>query len=331
MGVLLNPFVDLIYNGRNISSEIDQHTLAFDWTDNLHGKADEISVKLQDKNGLWRGPWHPQKGDTVAAAIGYREGAFIPCGEFTVDIPKAGGLRTGDFVNFKAVSAPHAKALRTQNSAEHEKKSLSQIIEKTAGRNGLSVNGNIDDVQFPYKRQRRERDLAFIKRMAEDYGHFVSIKSNQLIFYKREELEQAAPVIMLDLVDGSPIKNWSAQEQEHGTYSKAVSRYMDPDKKELIKGEATDAQVTNGDKLAIDEKVFSKGQATKLAKGRLAKANENKKTASLTLVGSPIYVAGVVVGFGPTFGAYAGNYLIYVARHSVKRADWTVKLDLKGV
>ena len=68
-----------------------------------------------------------------------------------------------------------------------------------------------------------------------------------------------------------------------------------------------------------------------ILKGRLAKTNEDKRTASLTVMGDPGLVAGVVVALGSSFGKYAGNYLAHTARHPIRRADYKTQLELKGV
>ena len=91
------------------------------------------------------------------------------------------------------------------------------------------------------------------------------------------------------------------------------------------------SRITNGNQLLIDERVENSSQAQKLARGRLAKTNEDWRTAELTLIGDPTLVAGNVIALGGTFGKYAGSYLIHVAAHTLKRASWTVRLSLKGV
>ena len=331
MTSLPEPFVSLIINGVDVGSELAPYTLDFTYTDHLHGKADEIAVKLRDDQGLWRGPWRPEKDDEVVAAIGYRGGIVMPCGTFRVDIPKASGKRAEDIVDFRAVSAFHSKALRTQKTETYEDKSLADIVRTVASRNGLSVVGEIEDVHFKRRTQRRLRDLRFLLQLGEDYGHFVGVKGDQLLFTKRAAIDEQAPVRVFDLVPGSGIIDWSFEEQSEGTYSKAKAQYLDPDAKETVRAEASDPSVSTGDTLNIDERVESKAQAEKLCKGRLAKANENKRTGTLTIVGDPLAVAGQIVRAGSTFGKYAGLYRIDTSTHSLKRADYPTKLDLKGV
>ena len=331
MSRLPEPFVSLIVNGVEVGGELAPYLLSFEWTDHLHGKADEIAVKLQDASGLWRGAWRPERGDVVEATIGYLGGPMMPCGTYEVDVPRASGSRSGDVLEFRATSAYQSKPLKTRQPKEYEKKSLRKIIEEVAGRNGYAVAGEIRDVFFKYKRQRRERDLEFIRRLAEDYGHFVGLKHGKLVFYKREELERAAPVRVFELADGTTIIEWEAQEQADKIYSRARVKYFDPDRKRLIEGKAEDPQARTGDELKIDERIENRAQAEALAKGRLSKANEDRRTARLTLVGDPLLCAGQRVALGMTFGKYAGEYLVHVARHRIERASYTTQIELKGV
>ncbi|MCT4654354.1 MAG: contractile injection system protein, VgrG/Pvc8 family [Cohaesibacter sp.] len=331
MSQLAEPFVSLIVNGIDVGADFAPHLLDFTWTDNLHGKADEIAAKLRDDQGLWRGPWRPEENDEVEAALGYVGGAVVPCGSYKVDIPEAGGSRGNDSLNFRATSAYPDKDQRTQKSKGSENTNLKKIIEEVAKNLGYTVSGDIEEIPFKYKRQRRERDLAYIKRLAEDYGYFVAIKHKQLVFFKREELEKAAPVRLFELTDPDLLSPWRAKEATSKTYKAAKVSYLDPQSKKLIKGEVQNLSSKSGDVLKIDERVENEDQAKKLAKGRLAKANENKRTASLKLVGNPGMVAGLIIELGVSFGKYAGKYLIHKAAHAVKRGNYTTKLELKGV
>ena len=331
MSQLAEPAVSLIINGIDVGSDFAPFLLDFTWTDNLHGKADEVAVRLRDDTGLWRGAWRPDEGDIVEASIGYKSGLMMPCGSYQVDIPDASGSRGNDIVCFRATSAFPDKDQRTQKSKGSEKTNLKKIITETAETLGYTVSADIEDIKFDYKRQRRERDLAYIKRLAEDFGYFVSIKHKKLVFYKREDLEQQGPVKTFELAAPTKITRWQAKDQSSKTYKKAKVCYLDPTSKTLIKGEVQDLSSKSGDVLKIDERVENEEQAKKLAKGRLAKANENKRTASLSLVGDPTLVAGLVVALGSTFGRYAGSYLIHKATHSVKRGNYTTRLDLKGI
>lgn len=332
MTSLPEPFVSLFVNGVDVGSDLAPYLLDFTFTDNLHGKADEIAVKLRDDAGLWRGAWRPEQGDIVAVpALGYKGGMTVAAGVFQVDIPEASGSRANDTLSFRATSAFAETDQRSKKSKGFADTTLKDIVTDVAGRHGLAVRGEIDDVPFAYKRQRRERDLEFIKRLAEDFGHFVSIKDQALVFFQRAMIEAQAPVRSFDLASGAPVTDWSAREKTDRTFSKARVTYLKGEEKRLIQGEVQDLAARTGDVLEIDERVEDEQTAQKLAKSRLAKANEDRRTASLTVIGDPLLIAGQVVALGGGFGKFAGRYLIHTARHVLKRGSYTTALELKGV
>lgn len=328
---LREPFLSLKINGVEVADDLAPHLIDFAWTDNLHGKADEVAVTLRDDSGLWRGPWRPEKGDKVIASIGYQGSPPMPCGEFEVDVPEASGSRLNDRISFKATSAYYSSEQRTKKSKAFEKTTLKKVIEEIAKGLGYSISGKIEDIAFQYKRQRRERDLQFLKRLAEDYGYFFAIKDKQLVFYKREDLEKREAIRVFELAAPTEIISWRAKDQTVQTYGKAKLSYHHGQKNKLIKGEVQDLSVKSGDTLTIDERVEDEKEAKKIAKSRLAKANEDGLTAMLTLVGDSLLVAGQVVELGATFGKYGAIYLVHKAIHKISRGKYTTQIELKAI
>lgn len=325
------PFLQLVVNGKDVTSDLDPHVLDFSYEDKLHGKADEIEVTLRDDAGLWRGAWRPEHGDLVEAAIGYRGGPVMPCGLFEVDEPEASGDRSGgDVLTFRALSAKPSTGLRTKRTEAYEDQGLSDIAGKVAARNGMTLTGEIDDVRFKRVTQRRERDLEFLTRLAEDTGHYFTAKGAQAVFASRASVAGREVVRAFDLVAGTPIVRWRLKEPTHRTYSKARVQYLDPDRKQLITVEAEDVRVKTGDTLSIDERVEDEASAKRLAQSRLDAANAEGRTGSLDLVGDPLLVAGQVIELGSTFGKYAGRWLVNSARHRISRGGYTTAIEIKG-
>ncbi|MDD7908644.1 contractile injection system protein, VgrG/Pvc8 family [Pseudovibrio exalbescens] len=328
---LREPFLSLLINGTEVAANLAPHLLEFAWTDHLHGAADEVAVTLRDDAGLWRGPLRPEHGDKVVASIGYVGFPPMPCGNFEVDVPEASGARLNDRVSFRATSAYFSEEQRTRKSKAFENTTLKKVISEIAMELGYAVSGKIEEIPFQYKRQRRERSLQFLRRLSEDYGYFFTIKDKQLVFHKRKELEDRAPVHLFDLVDGTSIIRWRAKDQTAQTFGKAKVSYHHSQKKKLITGEAEDPSVASGDTLTIDERVEDEEEAKKIAEARLAKANEDGLTASVILVGNPLLIAGQVVALGSTFGKYAALYLVHKAVHRIKRGSYTTELELKAI
>lgn len=328
----IRPAYRLWYRGVDIADEIAPHLIACTYTDELTGKADQIDVEVQDKDGLWRGPWCPEHGDTMRLEISADRDSkpFVPCGSFEIDAPKGKIGRGGDTFSCQGVAAPISKALRTKKTRAFENQSLTQIAEKIAGEHGLRVIGTPPDVQFERITQRRKRDLEFLSKLADRFGAYFSVRDDQLIFAKREEVHDRAPVLTLD-VDDPDLISADFERGAHKTYSKAKGTYYDGKQKKTIEVEIEDKKVKTGDTLRLDGRVENEGQARAMAQSKLDKKNLKKQTASLTMVGNPLLCAGQTVILGPGFGKWAGTYVVQRSRHRITRAAYTTEMELASV
>lgn len=325
------PRFVLVYKGIDISSEIWPHLISCTYTDHVHGQADEIEVAVQDKDGLWRGGWCPEHGDVVTLALGYEGGIMVPAGEFEIDEPEAHIGRDGDTLSFRGVSAPITKAMRTKKTRAFEHQSLKQIAQKVAGEHGLALIGTPPDMMFERVTQRRERDLEFLSRMADQYGAYFAVKGGKrCVFVKREEVHRRAPVRVVE-TSSAGFKSASLKRQSHKTYSKSKVSHFEGQQKKNIEASHQDSKVRNGDTLRIDDRVENEGQAKARAKAELERENLKRQTATLDFEGDPLLLAGNMVELGGSFGSWAGRYVINTARHHISRDGYDTSIELNGV
>ena len=89
--------VVLEYEGVDISRDIAPFLVGFVYTDNAHGRDDELSVTLEDREGRWRDPWYPEKGRSGprswSGTDGDGEVLSLPCGLFRSRPSSARGRR----------------------------------------------------------------------------------------------------------------------------------------------------------------------------------------------------------------------------------------------
>ena len=128
---------ELKYNGKNISQNLAPYLLSVAYTDNASGKADNLTIQLEDKKGLWRGSWYPTKGATIEAAIVISdfertgERKRLPCGIFQIDEIELSGPPS--IVNIKCVSTYAAKIIvQTLKNRAWEGVSLKDIASDIA-------------------------------------------------------------------------------------------------------------------------------------------------------------------------------------------------------
>ncbi|MCJ8142974.1 late control protein D [Ancylobacter sp. A5.8] len=331
------PLFRLTYAGRDITSEFSQWPVEITYTDNHHGKADECTVKVHNSNGAWLDIWEPQNGDVFSLDYGYEDGAPVPAGEFTVDESGADGDAGGDTVDFKGLAAPKTKELRTEKHRAFEQQSLSEIVAKIASEHGFQLEGEIEDLDYERVDQNGERDLAFLTRLAEETGHFFTVKGKRLVFTSRNALRSTEPVKTFDRVRDfrQTLLRYSLRDADHVAAARAEVRYQHPRRKKVISGSASSADdlglMTNsGDVVKLDVRVENEQQAERLAKSKLDQKNSPKYSGSLDMVGDPPIVAGVVIGL-TGFGNKSGKYLVTSAKHRKARSGYTTSVEIEGL
>ncbi len=323
--------VVIYYEGVNISMDIAPYLLNFTYTDNASDKADDISLTLEDRERLWCNDWFPTKGDKIKASIvihdweAENQTQSLPCGTFEVDQIECAG--PPNHVTIKAVSTLVSKPMRQEKHTKAwENVKLSIIAGDVASKNGLSLFwDSSEDPFFDRRDQVETSDLEFFSGLARDYGIAVKVTDTQLVCYLEEDYEAKAPVGELSFGDKKVI-SWSFTSKAAGTYKSAKLQYHDHVKDETYEvEEAGDAEGT-GRVLEINQKADNLGDAKKIAKEKLRKANKKEITGSITLMGDLRFVGSSNIKISG-FGAFDGVYSIEKATHSVS-GSYTTKLDL---
>lgn len=326
------PTYEIVYNGKNITTDILPYVLSFTYTDKSSGESDELEIVMEDSSGLWRSEWYPLKGDTISAKISDM-GLVLDCGSFTVDEMSATGGSGGDTVTIKALAAGINKKIRTKNSSAHESKTLREIANTIAAKHGLKVSGNIADIRINRITQHRETDLKFLHRIAGEYGYTFSVRGTTLVFTNIFELEKKKAAFALTSED---IISWSITDKTAHTFLAAKVSYHNPKQKEVIEfehKEETDAfKNAKSDTLALHVQAENKQQAELKAKAALYKANSLQQEGSVDISGgSVLALAGnncELIGLG----VFSGLYYISSSTHSVsKDGGYTTSVEIKRV
>ena len=61
--------IKILYNNKDISTDISKYIKSINYTDNLSGEADDLQITLEDRQGLWQSAWMPEKGATLEVSI----------------------------------------------------------------------------------------------------------------------------------------------------------------------------------------------------------------------------------------------------------------------
>lgn len=308
------PVFYIEYEKKDITAYISPYVLSVSYTDNEHGQSDEIDIQIEDKDHKWKSSWYPTKGDLLTLKIGFEGDKLINCGGFEIDEIEISG--PPDTINIKGLAANIKKALRQNNSAAYENKTLKQIAEDIAKKHGYTLVGSVKDIKVQRITQNKERDLSFLKRLAESYGYVFKIADNQLVFYEVEKLETSDVIYVVDRKD---MLSFNFKDKTNGVYKSCEVSYFDPKTKKLITHTESLKNVKEGDTLKLNVRCENKQQAIQKAKAGLA-GRVKELEGNMTISGVPKLSGGVNVEITGLY-KISGKYHIKTAKHTIDRSS----------
>ena len=321
---MYKPIFKIEYNQKDITTDVSNQVLNIEYTDFEHGQSDEITITFEDTQKLWQGSWIPSKGDSLRVFIGYEGEKLLNCGIFEID--EIEFATPPDVLTVKALATGITKALRQNNSVAYENKTLKQSASELAQKHSLTLVGEIEDVRVERITQNQERDLTFLKKLAEQYGYIFKIAEGNLVFYKTEKLTGADAAKILYRTDLSKI---TLTEKTSKNYKSVTVSYHNPKTGKKITATAKNEKCVNGDTLKINERCENKQQALLKAKAALAKG-KNTIEGSSDLIGNPNLIAGLNVEL-KDLGYFSGKYHITQTRHFIDRTSgYGTSLEVKS-
>ena len=131
MGLARRIDLSIQYENVDISTDISPYIESIGFCDNASGEADDFSLTLEDRKGLWQGDWYPEKGakiDVDLVAINWTKDESqikIPCGKMEIDEVESSGPPKK--FQMKAVSVYCSGEIRETRTKGWEGVTLKQI------------------------------------------------------------------------------------------------------------------------------------------------------------------------------------------------------------
>lgn len=329
MSIAARTYLEITYNGADISRDISGDLLSFTYTDNESGKADDITISLKDSDGLWAGPWIPGQGDTIEATIvteNDRQGTLrLSCGSFIID--ELTSRSTPSVFEIAAVSVPTVGNIRREiKSRAWEGYRLSGIADDIARTGGLEMLFLASpDPTYDRRDQHDETDLQFLQRLCDDEAFALKVTDRKLVVYNTEQQEKEPPVATIYKRTGD-VLSYKFTAQTHSVYKAVTVRYLDPETANVNEFRYVSPTATGNREFKVLTRAKSIAEAERLAKAALRMKNRKGKTASLTLRGRIDLVTGLTIDL-IGFGVFDGVYLIQKSTHRVGDG-YEVDLDL---
>ena len=141
--------------------------------------------------------------------------------------------KLSNIMHIRALASGIKEAQRTKRSAAYEGTTLREIATSVARRHKFTVVGEIADVRLKRITQHQEGDLAFLKRLAGNYGYVFSVKGGTLVFSKYSKLRSTSAVVTLNRV--GDVVRYSLRDKSLTTYKDCECSYDDPKTKTCMR------------------------------------------------------------------------------------------------
>lgn len=327
--------LQLKYDSTDISADLAPHLVGFTYEDNASGKADDLQITLDDREGLWRGDWFPDKGAMLTATLlvknweaGESEQS-LPLGKFEIDEIESSGPPY--IVTIKAASVPESTSLRGQDKTRAWEKTKLSVVAKdiSAGAGMELLYDTEDDPAYDRCEQTEESDLAFLRKLCSDAGLSLKITDSKIVIFDDAAYEAIDPALTITR-NVTSVMNFKASSSLRDTYSSCRVKYHNAKSKQDIEYTFTPKnKPATGKVLAINEKVSSVAEAEKLAKKKLREKNKDEVRVSMTVPGNILLVGGVTVKIAG-WGKFDGKYFVESAKHGAG-SGYTTSIELRRV
>ena len=340
--------VEVAFAGVDITASIKPYLLSVTYTDSEEDEADDLQIRIQDRDGVWLTNW---LGDAVGAAAGgagfsvsavfvrlNRHGdgkdTVLDCGDFTLDAVTADGPPS--VIAIKATSLPYGAGIRqTNRSRAWESCSLSRIAAEIAAGGGMKcMFESAFDPFYARMEQIDADDIEFLSELCHDAGISLKVTSNMLVLFDQAAYEALDPVFDIRRGDGSYTKWRLMSGESEAEYTSCRVSWTEPDTGQRIEAVAhAEEHRRRGDvpqQLNITAKVGSYEEALALAAKRLKLATKYGLTARFTMPGDTRLLAGVTVTL-TDWGMWSGKYIISRASHTVGGDGYVTEIELRQV
>ncbi|AYH02059.1 phage protein D [Pectobacterium parmentieri] len=329
---VLQPVFTLWYQQKDITNDIAPYVTSVTYTDSIKNESDAIEVRLDDTDGRWLDKWYPGTGDTLSLKLGYRGETLFNCGTFSIDEIEVSAPPSE--VAIRGVATSVNRALRTKSNRGFEDTTLAAIAMRIAKKHQLTLAGTIQSIKIDRVTQYAETDVAFLKRLASEYGYAVKVVSDQLIFSHLATLRTQEPVRQIKPTD---VARFSLRDTISHVYKNAKTKYQKGSEKKLmvyeanggVKNEMKSAgAATSADTLKVNTRAADVSGVRMKTDAALDAHNEKQQAGSMTLMGSPQLAAGNKIEL-VAFGQLSGHWLINSARHVLERGSgYTTEVEL---
>ena len=303
---------------KDITEAVDKFLISATYTDNMSGTVDDLSISLEDRGNLWINDWYPSHGSFIDITMNSLNWNTLSDGQVALHVGKfqldeIESSSPPNTVTLKAVALEGNSSLReTKVNKTWDKTSVKAIATDIAIRNNMTLYWDCDtDPSIDHSEQYSESDLAYLQKVCKDVGFAVKASVDQLFVldvykydnqkeqiiirrpggqYKALTEEEAKTMLVVP-----SLISYKLNSKTRNIYRACHVRHKQGKSKELIEAtfEAPDLKdKTYLSVLEVDEQCETQAEAERLARKKLREANSEAMTASFSMPGNIMLMAG---------------------------------------
>lgn len=316
------PVYKIIYEGRDVGKDFAPILIQVEFKEYLEGKAAEITLDFENKDGNFFHDWYPDPDDTIKVKMGLEGGDLIDCGLFYVDDVTLSGGRSGDKCSIKGMSAKGSSINSDVQKVNREGEQISTIVNKIAGDLGYSAKG---DLSGTWTGVQQGTGLQFLQQLSKETGRIMKVEGTELVFFLLSKVQSGSVVATIE--KGNE-KDYSATDQAAGRIKKVTVKSWDPTKKQTVTS-SHDTGKTGGGSKTVYTNAADTSAAKSRAEATATDANKQGVKFDLTLPGDVRLRVGVRI-ITKGWGRFDRTWYIAEATHTVsKSSGYLTKLTLQ--
>lgn len=173
-------------DGKDLTAKINPRLVSLTLSEKRGDEADQLDIVLNDTDGQMA---LPKPGAVLRVHLGWRQGSdvthgLIDKGSFKVDEVSHRG--PPDQITLRARAADFTSEIRNRREQSWQDTTLGAVLADVAARNGLTakIAPALASIALKSISQRRESDVAFLRRLGREHDAVATIKDKTLIFAK---------------------------------------------------------------------------------------------------------------------------------------------------
>jgi uncharacterized protein len=331
------PAFQVTVNGQDLDEKDQAKPIEVVYNDNVDA-ADFFSVRLGlVDNAIGKPDWIDdalyKEGGKVRIKIGH-EGRAVKTmieGEIT-GVEVSFSSRGPETLVLQGYDRHH-RLRRGRKSRTFQKMTDSEIAQKIAGEQGLTLRGDPTSVRYDHVYQNNLTDFDFLRMRAARVGYEVAIENTNLHFRKSQEARSKVTTLKWGEPGDDELISFSPRLSTANQVSEVTVRGWNPkDKKEIVGrarvgdettrmagtvsgGQSTTSAFGSVKTVVVDHPIFDQREADTLAKARFNELSLSYIAGEGICIGNPDIRAGEVIevnGFGRRF---SGLYYVVSSNH----------------